>query len=106
MSVIKHEFQNWDIRLGQKAKRFEGQTLNDGLVPAKFNCMCFINDTRSITGEDEDTSNVMSVSRSFNTVFEETYTLRGDYSIYDAINVPAKKNIKGGKKLFLDYGAV
>lgn len=66
---------------------------------------CVINDPRSIPGKEDGTLDVMFVTRSSNVIFEEKYTSRGDYYRYDSRTISAKRNIKGGKELSIDYGA-
>lgn len=64
--------------------------------------MCVINNLHSILDEDNSTSDVMPVTRSFSVMFEEPFTLRGDCSRYDAITMSAKRIINGGDELFMD----
>lgn len=104
-SATKHDFQSCAIRLGQKAKCPNGQTLNAWLVPEKLNCMLFIKNARSISGENEDTSDVALATRSCSVVFEEPYTLRGKYSIHDQLTIFVKRDIEGSEELFTDYSA-
>lgn len=38
-------------------------------------------------------------------MIDEPFTLRGEYSRYDATTVSAKKNINGGEERSIDYDA-
>lgn len=82
MSVTKQNLQNWAICLGQRTKCSHDQTINVWLVPAKLNCMRFINNLRSISSEDDNSWDVLSIYGPCLVLFEETYTLQGDYSSY------------------------
>lgn len=104
VSRTKHDFQNKKIFLGQKANSSQGQALNFWLVPVEFTCMHFISNPRSTPGKNDDTWHVMSIARSFNVLFEDSYTWRGYTSNYDAITLPAKRNNNGGKEMFTVNG--
>lgn len=65
ISATKHDFQCRAIRLGQKPKYSDGQALNARLVPAEFNRMRPIKNAPSIPGENDDTSDVVLVTKLF-----------------------------------------
>lgn len=80
VSGTKHDIQNWSIRPGQKFKCSDGQIFNVWLFWTKFNYVRSMNDPRSMTGRDDDTSNFISVNKSPNVMFEQTYCSRGEHS--------------------------
>lgn len=86
-------------------KYYADHTFNFLLVRAKFDFMRVINAPCSTLREEDDTWDFVHVTGSSNSIFEETYTLRGDCSRYDEISIPVNRNIKEGEELFIDYGA-
>lgn len=92
--------------MSQNAKWSNAQTFNGWLVPANFHCTHFVDNPRSTPGRDDNTSNNISVTRSSNETFEETYASKNDYSINYAIAISAKEKIKIDEELFLDYDAL
>lgn len=103
ISFQKADFLNCIIYLGRNARMSSGQTLNARLVPAERDSMRFINSTSSVSDEDDNALDFVPVARSFNVMFEETYTLRCDYLIYKATTIAAKGNTKKDEELFLHY---
>lgn len=59
------------------------------MITAKFIGVHFVNNGRSIAGEDDNTSYVMFITRSFDLLFEEAFSLNGDYSRYDLTTISA-----------------